>query len=177
MPPTTSAAPASRVLLPQSNSGNQLHDASAPMTAVPGSTLIKGVATANMTKSSSKENIPTSPKMTTSASANKIRALAEAKTAGSTPPALSPGRWQGQLQHPQQSAVGKSPSSGDVDPDESRSSWRSWKRGEGLQSWELDIVNQPDVRRKANVAQLCENIHRSFRQSAADATLLSLKTS
>lgn len=161
MPPATSAAPATRVLLPQSNSGNQLHDAS-PASTVPGSTLIKNAATSILTKSSSKENIPTSPKMTASVSANKIRALAEVKTAGSTPPALSPGRWQGQMQQPQQSAIGKSPSSGDLDADESRSSWRSWKRGEGLQSWELEIVNQPDVRRKANVAQLCEQMHGSL---------------
>ncbi len=125
--PATSAAPASRVLLPASNSGNQLLDNISP----PGSAFTKsgGVAGSN-----SKENaIPNS------FSNSKLRAaLGEIKPAG-------PGY------------ISKSSSNTDLDGDESRSSWRSWKRGDGLQTWELEIVNQPDVRRKANVAQLCES--------------------
>ncbi|PWN43707.1 hypothetical protein IE81DRAFT_288211 [Ceraceosorus guamensis] len=37
---------------------------------------------------------------------------------------------------------------------ESKNSWRSWKRGEGLQAWEMDLLNKPEVKRKANVAQM-----------------------
>lgn len=40
--------------------------------------------------------------------------------------------------------------------EDSKGSWRSWTRGEGLQPSELDIANLPEVRRKANVCQLCE---------------------
>lgn len=40
--------------------------------------------------------------------------------------------------------------------EESQGSWRSWTRGEGLQPAELDIANSQEVRRKANVCQLCE---------------------
>jgi cell cycle protein kinase DBF2 len=39
--------------------------------------------------------------------------------------------------------------------DDSRGSFKSWKRGEGLTPWEKDIVDSGEVRRKANVAQLC----------------------
>lgn len=40
--------------------------------------------------------------------------------------------------------------------DDSRNSYKSWKRGEGLSTWEKEIVDSAEVRRKANVAQLCE---------------------
>lgn len=39
--------------------------------------------------------------------------------------------------------------------DDSRGSFKSWKRGENLTPWERDIVESGEVRRKANVAQLC----------------------
>ncbi|UZJ54682.1 hypothetical protein CBS101457_004002 [Exobasidium rhododendri] len=38
--------------------------------------------------------------------------------------------------------------------DDSRNSYKSWKRGEGLAAWESAIVDSAEVRRKANVAQL-----------------------
>lgn len=41
--------------------------------------------------------------------------------------------------------------------EESKGSWRSWTRGEGLQPSEMEIANLPEVRRKANVCQLCES--------------------
>lgn len=40
--------------------------------------------------------------------------------------------------------------------DDSRGSFKSWKRGEGLNPWERDLVESSELRRKANVAQLCE---------------------
>ena len=40
--------------------------------------------------------------------------------------------------------------------DDSRGSYKSWKRGEGLALWEREIVDSAEVRRKTNVAQLCE---------------------
>lgn len=46
--------------------------------------------------------------------------------------------------------------------EDSKGSWRSWTRGEGLQNNELDLAQTPEVRRKANVCQLCKC-------SAADA--------
>ena len=154
MAPATSAAPASRVLLASSNSGNQLHQEGGQAA----STIIKAAASSNasMPKSVSKENIPTSPTMPTSVSANKIRALAEVKTASSPAP-LQPGRWQG-ANGPSATPgpIAKSASAGDLVGDESKGSWRSWKRGEGLQPHELEIANSSDIRRKANVSQLCE---------------------
>lgn len=39
--------------------------------------------------------------------------------------------------------------------EEPKGSWRSWRRGEGLEGWENEIANSSEVRRKANVAQLC----------------------
>lgn len=36
-----------------------------------------------------------------------------------------------------------------------KGSWKSWKRGEGLQQWELELIGNSEVKRKANVAQLC----------------------
>lgn len=38
--------------------------------------------------------------------------------------------------------------------DESKGSYRSWKRFEGLTGWEREMVDSPEVRRKAQVAQL-----------------------
>ncbi|KAH0445956.1 hypothetical protein IEQ34_025210 [Dendrobium chrysotoxum] len=38
--------------------------------------------------------------------------------------------------------------------DDSRGSYRSWKRFEGLTGWERELVDSPEVRRKAQVAQL-----------------------
>lgn len=38
--------------------------------------------------------------------------------------------------------------------DESRGSFKSWKRGDGLSSWEKEVAASAEVRRKANVAQL-----------------------
>ncbi|KAN0060817.1 serine/threonine-protein kinase dbf2 [Thecaphora frezii] len=51
------------------------------------------------------------------------------------------------------------PSAIQAGPTESRTeelkgSWKSWRRGEGLQPWESEIANSPSVQRKANVAQL-----------------------
>lgn len=44
----------------------------------------------------------------------------------------------------------------DATNEDHKGSWKSWKRGDGLQQWELDLINNPEVKRKANVAQLCE---------------------
>ena len=44
-------------------------------------------------------------------------------------------------------------SSNDSQPDP-KGSWRSWRRGDGLQPWENEIVRSSEVQRKANVAQL-----------------------
>lgn len=38
--------------------------------------------------------------------------------------------------------------------EDSKGSWRSWTRGEGLAPTEIEIANLPEVRRKANVCQL-----------------------
>lgn len=45
------------------------------------------------------------------------------------------------------------PSPNDAHPDP-KGSWRSWRRGDGLQPWENEIVRSTEVQRKANVAQL-----------------------
>lgn len=39
--------------------------------------------------------------------------------------------------------------------EESRGSYRSWHRFEGLSGWEKDVIDSPEVQRKAQVAQLC----------------------
>lgn len=40
------------------------------------------------------------------------------------------------------------------DEEDNPRSWRSWKTGELLTPWETQVLNKPDVKRKANVAQL-----------------------
>ncbi|PWY98195.1 hypothetical protein BCV70DRAFT_218664 [Testicularia cyperi] len=45
------------------------------------------------------------------------------------------------------------PQPSDAQPDP-KGSWRSWRRGDGLQPWENDLVRSTEVQRKANVAQL-----------------------
>lgn len=75
-----------------------------------------------------------------SSSANRLRALQQQ----GPPPAPSSGS---NAPH----------SSGNNDnADDSRGSFRSWKRFEGLEGWEKDLVDSHEVKRKANVAQLCE---------------------
>jgi hypothetical protein len=60
------------------------------------------------------------------------------------------------LLRPQPAAPAPAPAPTAQEEEEAKGSWRSWKRGEGLQPWEMDIANSPEVQRKANVAQMCE---------------------
>lgn len=84
-------------------------------------------------------------------SAQNVMLGSPSKLRGSPNPNLlaTPGaRWEhGHLQNEQP-----------ADDNDAKGSWRSWKRGEGLQPWEIEIANSPEVRRKANVAQLCEHL-------------------
>ncbi|EPQ30071.1 uncharacterized protein PFL1_02188 [Pseudozyma flocculosa PF-1] len=72
-------------------------------------------------------------------------------------PKPTPAKQQQQQQHahetPRPSAI-QSASTLDARNDDVKGSWKSWRRGEGLQPWENEIALSPGVQRKANVAQL-----------------------
>ncbi|GAK65640.1 kinase-like protein [Moesziomyces antarcticus] len=53
--------------------------------------------------------------------------------------------------HTELSRINENNSDSQPDP---KGSWRSWRRGDGLQPWETEIVRSTEVQRKANVAQL-----------------------
>ncbi|CAO1635640.1 unnamed protein product [Parajaminaea phylloscopi] len=85
------------------------------------------------------ESIITTPAPKTRA---QVAAAAAAAAAAALTPLTTPGARH-DLDASQQQNV-----------EESKGSWRSWTRGEGLQPSEMEIANSPEVRRKANVCQL-----------------------
>lgn len=128
--------PNGRVLLQQSNQSN-----------------VGGLAAANTTSTPAKGHHSKTESIIT-ASIPKTRsqhlaaeaAAASASAAGTTaaPPATPGARLDRNSPGPSHDNV-----------EDSKGSWRSWTRGEGLQPSELEIANLPEVRRKANVCQLC----------------------
>lgn len=41
-------------------------------------------------------------------------------------------------------------------PESSNTGMASWRKGQGFKQWEQELLRSPEVRRKADVAQLCE---------------------
>lgn len=44
-------------------------------------------------------------------------------------------------------------------PESSNTGMASWRKGQGFKQWEQELLRSPEVRRKADVAQLCERSH------------------
>ncbi|PWN25682.1 kinase-like protein [Jaminaea rosea] len=120
--------PNGRVLLQQSGSANKNLAASAATPAHHGKT--ESVITTH---------VP--------AAAPKTRSQHLAAAAASTAPPATPGARL------ERAGAGSS-NDASANVEDSKGSWRSWTRGEGLQPSELEIANMPEVRRKANVCQL-----------------------
>lgn len=47
-------------------------------------------------------------------------------------------------------------------PESSNTGMASWRKGQGFKQWEQELLRSPEVRRKADVAQLCELQHAVF---------------
>lgn len=160
--------PASRVLLPSSNSSGNIAAASihdmpvkdnapkSPTKVATTKAAVKAAITPAATgsgRSSPRSASPTKSikkQASTTAVGGHHSHNQSVITAHEPVGARTRARQQQQQQQPQQTKVAAPTDVGE----ESKGSWRSWTRGQGLAPTEMEIINLPEVRRKANVCQL-----------------------
>lgn len=162
--------PASRVLLPQSNSSGNIANAASSTPPPDAAGMPSKLDLFGSPKKSKAKDLPAAGENRTHGHAHtesvittprqmKIRNSANDLAKSTNSNLATPGA---RIDHANASANaaanGKlaAPPNSQLPSEDSKGSWRSWTRGEGLQASEIEISNMPEVRRKANVCQLCE---------------------
>lgn len=126
--------PAGRVLLSQSNSSGNIANS-----AIPSLRSNQDLKTGASSKKTTAPHAPLESSL-----------LATPRASARNDPALA---TPGARRDHGPDALGNAASR---DQPESKGSWRSFTRGEGLQQSEIDLASSAEVKRKANVCQLCE---------------------
>ncbi|PWN47358.1 kinase-like protein [Violaceomyces palustris] len=137
----TSAAPTSRVLLPSQGNRDQI--------------LASNAIAQGTTVYPSKKHVENSSPAPSSGGVTKLRSALKSSPTSSNGGSTAPSTPGVRLEKSTDSSNAEvTPSASSSSSNDAKGSYRSWKRGEGLQSWEMDLVHSAEVKRKADVAQL-----------------------